>query len=59
MRALLGQEGTRDALDLTLVQAIRSGGIAPDDPRLIAHMKACALETLAIDQPRYAHDLIP
>ncbi|WP_298668252.1 DUF6285 domain-containing protein [uncultured Sphingomonas sp.] len=57
--ALLGRDdtGDRDALDALLVAAIRDGAIAPDDPRLIAHMKACALDTLAIDQPRYAHEL--
>jgi hypothetical protein len=57
MRALLGREGTRDELDGALVAAIRGGDIAPDDPRLVAHMKACALDALAIDQPKYAHEL--
>ena len=55
--AMLDAEGDRDSLDRRLVETIRDGGIAPDDPRLIAHMKACALDTLAIDQPRYAHEL--
>lgn len=57
MRALLDRDGTRDELDAALVDAIRSGTIAPDDPALIAHMKACARDTLAIDQPKYAHEL--
>ncbi|QKS01787.1 protein kinase [Sphingomonas sp. CL5.1] len=56
--ALLGCDvGDRDSLDRLLVEAIRAGSIAPDDSRLVAHMKACALDSLAIDQPRYAHEL--
>lgn len=57
MRALLGQEGTRDVLDEALAGAIRAGTIAPDDPALVAHLRACALDALAIDQPKYAHEL--
>lgn len=57
MAALLGREGTRDELDRALVEAIRSGAIAPDDPALLAHLKAAALDALAIDQPKYAHEL--
>lgn len=59
MRALLGQQGTRDELDRALVAAIRGGTIAPDDPSLVEHLRQCALDTLAIDQPRYAHQLAP
>lgn len=55
--ALLGRDGDRDTLDRELVDAIRSGTLQPDDPALIAHMKACALDALAIDQPKYAHEL--
>lgn len=57
MRALLGREGTREELDAILAGAIRNGTIAPDDPALVAHLRACALDALAIDQPRYAHEL--
>lgn len=57
MRALLGRDGSRDALDEALVEAIRAGTIAADDPALVAHLRACALDSLAIDQPRYAHEL--
>lgn len=57
MAALLDIEGTRDELDLALVEAIRSGAIAPDDPALVAHLRATALDTIAIDQPKYAHAL--
>lgn len=57
MRALLGRDGSRDELDRALVEAIRGGSIAPDDPALVAHLRACALDTIAIDQPKYAHTL--
>jgi hypothetical protein len=57
MRALLGRDGTREELDAALVEAIRSSAIAPDDPSLVAHLRACALDTIAIDQPKYAHTL--
>lgn len=57
MRGLLGLDGTREELDAALVEAIRSGAIAPDDPALVAHLRACALDTIAVDQPKYAHTL--
>lgn len=57
MRALGLSGDTHDALDRALVDAIRGGTIAPDDPRLVAHLRACALDSIAIDQPRYAHEL--
>lgn len=58
LRALLSMpQGDRDTLDRALVAAIRDGRIAPDDPALIAHLRAAALDALAIDQPRYAHEI--
>lgn len=57
MRILLDDDGTRAQLDFALTDAIRTGAIAPDDRGLIAHMKACAIDALAIDQPKYAHEL--
>lgn len=58
LRTLLGQDGgTRDSLDVALVEALRDGRVQPDDPALVAHLRACALDALAIDQPRYAHEL--
>lgn len=57
MRALLGRAGTRGELDAALVEAIRGGAIAPDDAGLVAHLHACAVDTIAIDQPKYAHTL--
>jgi hypothetical protein len=57
MAAILGRWGSREELDAGLVEAIRSGAIRPDDPQLLAHLKAAALDALAIDQPKYAHEL--
>lgn len=57
LAALLGESGDRDTLDRLLVEALRHGEIAPDDPALVAHLRLCALDSLAIDQPRYAHEL--
>ncbi|MBY0302335.1 DUF6285 domain-containing protein [Sphingomonas ginsenosidimutans] len=58
--AILGRDdGPRDELDRALVTAIRAGTIAPDDPQLVAHLAASALDHLAIDQPRYLHELDP
>jgi hypothetical protein len=55
--ALLGRWSTREELDAGLAEAIRSGAILPDDPRLIAHLRAAALDALTVDQPKYAHEL--
>jgi hypothetical protein len=57
LSALLGIEGDRDLLDAALTTALREGRIAPDAPALLAHLRASALDSLAIDQPRYAHEL--
>lgn len=57
LSVLLDRNGNREELDDALVTAIRSGAIAPDDPRLLAHLRASALDALAIDRPRYAHEL--
>lgn len=57
LRALLNVDGDRDALDRALVSALREGRVAPDAPALQAHLRAAALDALAIDQPGYAHEL--
>lgn len=57
MRALLGQDGDFATLNRALADAIRAGRIAPGDAALLAHLKATARDMLAIDQPRYAHEL--
>lgn len=53
LRALLGRDGTRAELDAALCAALRSGAMAPDDPRLLAHLRADVADRLAIDQPKY------
>lgn len=40
-----------------LAAAIRAGALDPLDPALLDHLALSALDTLAIDQPRYAHAL--
>lgn len=58
LAALLGQQGDSATLDAALVEAIRTGRIAPDDAALLDHLGRTALATLAIDQPRYSHELV-
>lgn len=55
--ALLGVEGDLDALNVSLAEAVRTGDVAYDDPRLLDHLRRTALAELAIDQPRYRHAL--
>lgn len=57
MKALLGRDGDYGALNAALADAIRAGTIAWDDPQLLAHLAETARSMLAIDQPRYAHQL--
>jgi hypothetical protein len=59
IKALLGRDGSYDELNAGLADAIRAGTIAWDDPHLLAHLAATARDMLAIDQPRYAHQLHP
>jgi hypothetical protein len=54
---LLGREGDFAMLNAGLADAIRDGTVAWHDVRLLDHLRATALDMLAIDQPRYAHDL--
>lgn len=57
LQSLTGAEGSFDHLSAQLVQEIRSGKLADDDPALLDHCRRTALDMLAIDQPRYAHGL--
>jgi hypothetical protein len=52
--ALLGAEGTREALGRELCRRIRAGEIDDADPRLRAHLWETTLARVAIDQPHYA-----
>jgi hypothetical protein len=53
LRALLGHEGDFETLNARLCQAIRDGAISPQDPALLAHLRAAAIGQIAIDQPSY------
>jgi hypothetical protein len=52
--ALLGQEGSRDALSRALARRIRSGSIDLDDPALLAHLRLSLVEALRINNPKWA-----
>jgi len=54
LRALLGHDGEREALNAELCDLIAEGGIERTDPRLIEHLWATTLDTLSVDQPNYA-----
>lgn len=53
LRALLDQDGDFEALNAQLCAALRAGRLAPLDRALLAHLRAGALDQLAIDQPGY------
>ncbi|WP_375195378.1 hydroxymethylglutaryl-CoA lyase [Sphingobium sp.] len=57
LAGLLGGGGDFSALNAGLVERIRAGAIAPDDPALLDHLSRTALAMIAIDQPRYRHAL--
>lgn len=52
--ALTGKEGDAEALTEDLCGLIRDGGLKLDDPVLLRHLWHTTLDTLAIDQPKYA-----
>jgi len=58
LRALLGQDGDLPTLEAMVCARLRDGTQPPDDPALLAHLRAQVLDHLAIDQPRYRHGLI-
>lgn len=53
LRALLGHDGTRDALSRELSARIRSGAVALDDPALLHHLRESLVEALRINNPRW------
>ncbi|WP_255326497.1 hydroxymethylglutaryl-CoA lyase [Sphingobium sp. EM0848] len=57
LAGLLGRSGDFAALNAGLVEMIRAGAMAPDDPVLLDHLSRTALAMIAIDQPRYRHAL--
>lgn len=54
LRALLKQDGDLYALNEALCAAIRDGAMDETTPGLIAHLRATAIEKLAVDQPTYS-----
>jgi hypothetical protein len=51
---LLGTEGDAEALTYALCERIAHGEIDANDPKLIEHLWATTMDTVAIDQPNYA-----
>jgi hypothetical protein len=54
LEALLGETGELVALNRILCRRIEAGEIDLETPGLAAHLRATALEKLAVDQPTYA-----
>ena len=54
LRALFGEDGDGEALNRLLCERIASGAIDPADPALLDHLWRTTLDTVAIDQPKYA-----
>lgn len=54
LKALLNQEGDLHALNQALADAIGAGRMDEETPGLMAHLRATAIEKLAVDQPSYA-----
>jgi hypothetical protein len=50
---LLGETGAFSALNVKLCEALRNGVIHPLDRALLAHLRATAVDQIAIDQPTY------
>lgn len=56
LEALLGHEGSRDALSRELAGRIRDGGIRLDDPALLDHLRLSLVEALRINNPKWLPD---
>jgi hypothetical protein len=54
LRALLGADGSLDALNAQLARAIRSGELTLASPGVADHVWQTTLAKMAIDQPTYA-----
>jgi hypothetical protein len=57
MQAFLGRDGDYETLNAALAEALRDGSVSADDPAVFDHLRRTTLATLAIDQPRYRHEL--
>lgn len=54
LKALLGHDGTLDALNRELCQKIENGELTLETPGLADHLWAITMTKLAIDQPKYS-----
>jgi hypothetical protein len=54
LKTLLGAEGGLEQLNRELCARIRAGAVDLSTPGLAAHLRATAMEKLAVDQPSYA-----
>lgn len=54
LTALLGHDGTLEALNAELAERIAAGDLTLETPGLAEHLRATAMEKLAVDQPNYA-----
>lgn len=54
LRSLTGLDGDTEILAEELCRLIRDGEVPLDDPSLLQHLWLTTLDTLAIDQPKYA-----
>jgi hypothetical protein len=57
LEALLGVQGDLPALESKLAAGLRQGSLTRETPGLFEHLRLQALDRLAIDQPRYRHEL--
>lgn len=53
LQALLRRDGDFETLNAELCARLRDGRLAPLDPAVLAHLKASAMDQVAIDQPGY------
>lgn len=54
LEALLGERGSLEALNTSLVERIRRGDFDKDDSALLEHLRKTTLDRIAIDNPRYS-----
>jgi hypothetical protein len=53
LAALLGREGSLEELANDLARRIRSGALAPDDPALLASLRASVADALRVNNPKW------
>lgn len=57
MQAIMGRDGDYATLNAALAEGLRDGSVSGEDPAVFDHLRRTALAALAIDQPRYRHEL--